>query len=180
MGEANKLLLPVDNEPLVRVCARTLLAAGLSPVIAVLGSQGDEVRQALAGLEVRCIENPRYLQGMGTSLAAGVAALPATVDTAVIALGDMPSVDPETIRALLRAGGERGIVVPEHRGRRGHPVVFDLSRYREELMALSGDRGARTILKAHPDDVARVPVDNPGVLLDLDTRQEYETWLSRD
>ena len=180
MGEAAKLLLAVGGQPLVRVCARALVDAGLAPVIAVLGSRAQEVRESLAGLPVRCIDNPRFSRGMGTSLAAGVAALPATLDAAVIALGDMPAVGSETVRVLLLARGERGITVPVYRGRRGHPVVFDLSRYREHLQALDGDRGARAILEAHPDDVARVPVDDPGVVLDLDTREEYEGWLRRE
>jgi molybdenum cofactor cytidylyltransferase len=59
-------------------------------------------------------------------------------------------------------------------------VVFDLSRYRDQLGALDGDRGARAILDAHPDDVARVPVEDSGVVLDLDTREEYRAWLSRE
>jgi molybdenum cofactor cytidylyltransferase len=59
-------------------------------------------------------------------------------------------------------------------------VVFDLVRYRKQLLALDGDRGARAILATHPDDVARVPVDDPGVVLDLDTREEYEAWVQTE
>lgn len=177
MGEANKLLLPVDGRPLVRLCAQTLLEAGLARVVVVLGEQAGRVRRALEDLPLQFVENQRFQEGMGTSLATGIRALSDSFDHAVIALGDMPAIAPDTIRALLRAGGGRGIRVPEHLGRRGHPVVFDLTRYRGELMALEGARGARDILRAHPEEVTRVPVADPGVVLDLDTKEEYEVWL---
>lgn len=177
MGESLKLLLPAGGEPLVRHAARALLDAGLSPVVAVVGYRAPEVAKALAGLPLECVTNPRFARGMGTSLAAGVGALPAAAEVAVIALGDMPAVRPDTIRTLLRDRRESGIAVPLCQGRRGHPVVFDLTRYRNQLLALDGDLGARAILAAHPEDVARVPVEDPGVLLDLDTRGEYEAWM---
>lgn len=175
--EAAKLLLPVGTEPLVRVSATVLLAAGLFPVFAVLGHRATEVALALAGLPVVCITNPRFAQGMGTSLAAGVAALPFSTISAVVALGDMPGVLPETIRTLLAARGTRGIAVPTYRGQRGHPVVFEMQRYRASLEHLEGDRGARALLATHPEEVVEVPVEDPGVALDLDTQEEYLAWL---
>lgn len=172
-----KVLLPAGGVPLVRIVATTLLDAGLSPVLAVLGFRAPEVAAALAGLPVICTTNPRFAQGMGTSLAAGVAALPSPTTSAVIALGDMPGVLPETIRALLLARGSRGIAVPTYGGQRGHPVVFEMQRYRAWLEHLGGDRGARALLVTHPEDVVEVPVEDPGVVLDLDTQEEYLAWL---
>lgn len=173
-----KLLLPIGGVAMVRVAATALLGAGLSPVLAVLGSRAAEVAAALVGLPLVCITNPRFTQGMGTSLAAGVAALPSSATSAVIALGDMPGVRPDTIRALLAARGTRGIAVPTYRGLRGHPVVFDMQRYRGSLEQWKGDRGARALLAGHPEDVVEVPVEDPGVTVDLDTQEEYLAWLS--
>jgi len=178
MGEVSKLLLPVGGEALVRVSARALVDAGLSPVVAVLGCRAAEVERALTGMPLQCITNPRFAQGMGTSLALGITALPPAATCAVVALGDMPAVHPDTIRTLLRARGPLGIAAPVYRGRRGHPVVFDLLRYRAQLGTLDGEAGARAILDAHPEDVARVPVEDPGVVLDLDTPEQYQTWLN--
>jgi len=84
----------------------------------------------------------------------------------------MPRVNADTIRAVaekLLTGA--GIVVPTYRGERGHPVAFG-SRFREELLSLSGDTGARALLKLHADQVARLDVDDPGVLQDVDTRSD--------
>ncbi len=179
MGGPEKLLLPVDGVPLVRHAASTLLDAGLSPVVVVVGSGAgaEAVGRALCGLPVRLVVNPSASEGMGTSLARGVSALPPGARTVAVALGDMPRVEPDTLRRLLegQGGTGAGIVVPTWRGRRGHPVIFDLRRYREELLALGGDVGARDVLAAHPADVLEVEAGDPGVVADVDTPEDYRT-----
>jgi molybdenum cofactor cytidylyltransferase len=177
MGGPEKLLLPVGGVPLVRRSAGTLLAAGLSPVVVVVGAGAgaEAVGRALSGLPVRLVVNPRASEGMGTSLALGVSVLPPGARAVAIALGDMPRVEPGTLRRLLEGHRETGagIVVPTWRGRRGHPVVFDLRRYREELRALGGDVGARDVLASHPADVLEVDAGDPGVVADVDTPEDY-------
>ncbi len=177
MGGPEKLLLPVGGVPLVRRSAGTLLAAGLSPVVVVVGADAgaEAVGRALSGLPVRLAVNPRASEGMGTSLALGVSVLPPGARAVAIALGDMPQVEPDTLRRLLEGQRETGagIVVPTWRGRRGHPVVFDLCRYREELRGLGGDVGAREVLAAHPADVLEVEAGDPGVVADVDTPEDY-------
>jgi molybdenum cofactor cytidylyltransferase len=70
------------------------------------------------------------------------------------------------------------MVVPVYKGRRGHPVGFDLRRYRGELSTLSADQGARSILRSHPEDVLELAVDDPGVLADIDTPEDYRVASS--
>ncbi len=175
MGGTNKLLLPVGGRPMVRRPAEALVGAGLEPVIVVLGRDADAVAEALAGLPVRQVRNPDPDEGMGGSLRRGCEALPAGADAVAVALGDLPGLRPEAVRRVVEAfrRSPRGIAVPVHRGRRGHPVVLDLGRYRAELLALGGDRGARSLLRTHPHDVLEVPVDDPGVVADVDTPEEY-------
>ncbi len=180
MGGAAKLLLPVAGRPMVRASASVLLEAGLSPVMVVLGWRAREVQDALAGLTVQVLRNPDFRRGMGSSLAAGVAALGPDVTTAVVALADMPWIRPETVRALLEARRDRGIAVPVFQGRRGHPVVFDLTRYRGALTELEGDRGARSILRRNPGDVVGLAVSDPGVLCDVDTPEDYAAVVEED
>ncbi len=177
MGGPEKLLLPVRGLPLVRHAVRTLLDAGLSPVVVVVGegAGGEAVGKALSGLPVRLVVNPRAREGMGTSLATGVSSLPPETREAAVVLGDMPRVEPETLRRLLERRRETGagIAVPTWQGRRGHPVVFDLRRYREELGALEGDEGARAVLAANRSDVLEVEAGDPGVVADVDTPEDY-------
>lgn len=176
MGGASKLLLPFRGKALVRWAGEAVRAAGLRPLVAVLGRDARAVREALGGLGFSFVENARYEEGMATSIVEGIAALGAACERAALALGDMPLVSPESIRRTVAGLEEsgKGIAVPVRAGRRGHPVAFDLRAYRAELLALSGDEGARSLLSRHPGDVLEVALDDPGILLDVDTAEEYE------
>ena len=128
---------------------------------------------------VRVVENPEHASGMASSIRAGVAASP-NATAWLIAFADMPSVAGSTVDAVAAAvaRGERGFVVPIHGGRRGHPVAL-AARYREELLGLTGDVGARAILRAHPDDVLRLAVDDPGIQEDVDTVEDLDALRGR-
>src|SRR6185436_14127765 len=101
----------------------------------------------------------------------GVAALGGKVDGAVVCLGDMPWVRAEHVEALIAAfaaGGERPICVPIHGRKRGNPVLWP-ARHFPAIAALTGDEGARSLLDAYASEICYVPVDDPGVTLDVDT-----------
>jgi molybdenum cofactor cytidylyltransferase len=168
-------LLP-DGTPIGLAALRNLRST-LSPVVAVVRPGDDELRELLASGGAVVIECAAAEHGMGHSLAAGVAHT-SGADGWVIALGDMPSIRPRTILGVaqqLEQGAE--IVVPVFAGERGHPVGFG-RRFRDELMAVTGDAGARTILRAHPQAVHRLEVDDPAVLQDLDTMEDVRRLLS--
>jgi molybdenum cofactor cytidylyltransferase len=170
MANANKLLLEIDGEALVRRAARPLCSAGLEPVIVVTGHQAEAVEEALAGLPVTAVRNPDAGAGMGASLACGARALPVDLDAVLVALGDMPDLAPRHIAALLdefdpEAGA--AILRPRFEGRPGHPVLF-AAAYFDELATLSGDEGARAVIAAHPEAFRAVAVDDPAVCRDLD------------
>lgn len=190
MGNRNKLLLEIDGTPMVRRVVETALAAGLDPVVVVVGYRGDEVRQTLAGLPVTCAENQRPEAGLSSSLRTGIDAIAgagrnrtnaAAVEGAVVLLGDMPWVEARHISALLdefdpTAGFS--ICVPVHEGRRGNPVLWD-ARFFSEMAALDGDVGARALLERHAAVVHEVPVDDAGVLRDVDTPDEHAAAAAR-
>jgi len=174
-GRRNKLLarLP-DGQTLVTASARALCSA-LEHVAVVVPSRGTLIEAALSDLPVRLIRNARAKEGMGASIAVGIAALEAEFPKAtgwLIALGDMPFVMPRTIRSIAdaigRAGAER-IVAPIYRGRRGHPVGFDHG-LTASLMKLEGDIGASTLMKTHA--VGLIESEDPGVVHDIDTRED--------
>ncbi len=170
MGALNKLLAPVAGEPLVRHTVRAVLASQARPVTVVLGHAADEVRTALAGLDVTCVDNPDHAQGMSTSLRTGLAALPPDVDAALVCLGDMPWVSAAAVDRLIAAyspADGRHVCVPTHAGTRGNPVLW-ARRHFDELQGVSGDAGARTILARLGDAVCEVPVEDDGVLRDVD------------
>ncbi|TCT04647.1 NTP transferase domain-containing protein [Aquabacter spiritensis] len=171
MGGPNKLLAEIGGRPVVRRVAEAALASRAEPVIVVTGHEGAEVVRALGGLDVIPIANPNYAQGLATSLAAGIAAVPEGAAGALVMLGDMPLLEAETIDRLIAAFSPvegRLIVVPVAGGRRGNPVLWS-RRFFAALSALEGDIGARALIAAHAEAVFEVEVAGEGTHLDVDT-----------
>ena len=171
MGGPNKLLAEINGRPLVRIAAEEALKSQARPVIVVTGHQRERVEAALAGLDVVLAHNPDFADGLSTSLKAGIAAVPADADGAIVRLGDMPQVDAKLIDRLLSAfDPEEGalVVVPTIDGKRGNPVVWS-RRFFPELAALDGDTGARHLIASYPEAVTEVPLTGNAALVDVDT-----------
>ena len=176
MGGPNKLLAELSGRKLVRIVTEQALASKARGVIVVTGHQADLVEQALQGLEVKFVRNPDFAGGLAGSVKAGVAAVPADADGAVICLGDMPMIDAHLIDRLIEAfAPDRGnlIAVPVCDHRRGNPVLWS-RRFFDELMTLDGDIGARHLIARHNEAVAEVTVEGNGAFLDIDTPQALE------
>ncbi len=175
MGAVNKMLAEIGGKPLVRIAAEQALASRAKPVIVVTGHEREKVEQALNGLNVRFVHNPDYADGLAGSVKTGIAAVPKESDGAIVCLGDMPQVDSGLIDKLLAAfDPERGalIVVPSIDGRRGNPVVWS-RRFFSELMAITGDIGARHLIGQYAEAVSEVPVAGEAALTDVDTPESF-------
>lgn len=172
MGDANKLLQELDGEALVRHAARTAVACGARPVIAVTGHMADRVARALDDLDVGIALNPDFADGLSTSLRQGIEALPDNIDGVLVLLGDMPRIKPELLKRMIAAFNPeagRSIVVSVFDGKRGNPVLF-ARQYFNELKSVPGDIGARHIIAFHEGAVAEVVAD-ASVFIDVDTPQ---------
>jgi molybdenum cofactor cytidylyltransferase len=173
MGGSNKLIAEIGGKPLVRIAAEQALASRAKPVIVVTGHQREQVEAALAGLPVKLVHNPDFAEGLGTSVRAGIAAVPASADGAVICLGDMPQVDAELINRLIAAfAPDQGAlaVIPTLNGKRGNPVLWS-RRFFPDLMAIEGDVGARNLIGRYGEAVIEVPVTGKAALTDIDTQE---------
>jgi molybdenum cofactor cytidylyltransferase len=167
----DKLLHPLaDGVAIGAHAARNLVAAGL-PVVAVV-KQGDfplaDMLEQEGCFVTVCADAVR---GMGASLAHGVAQRRGAGGW-IIALADMPLIKSATIAAIahaLEAGGE--LVAPAYKGQRGHPVGLG-KRFGAQLLTLGGDAGARDIIAAHKDELVLIECDDPGVLQDIDRRED--------
>jgi molybdenum cofactor cytidylyltransferase len=171
MGGPNKLLAEITGRPLVRIAVEEALGSRASPVIVVTGHQRERVEAALAGLPVKFVHNPDFAEGLGTSLKAGIMALPAQADGVIVCLGDMPHVDAALIDRLTAAfDPDKGalIVVPTIDGKRGNPVVW-ARRFFPDLTAVEGDVGARYLIGRYPEAVVEVPLTGNAALTDIDT-----------
>jgi molybdenum cofactor cytidylyltransferase len=155
----------------VRIAVEEALGSRARPVIVVTGHQRERVEAALKGLAVTLVHNPDYAHGLSTSLKAGIAAVPADVDGAIVCLGDMPQVDAALMDRLIAAlDPERGalVAVPSIEGKRGNPVVWS-RRFFSDLATLDGDIGARHLIASYPEAVTEVPLSDRAALVDVDT-----------
>ena len=171
MGAVNKMLAEIGGKPLVRIAAGQAVASHAHPVIVVTGHEREKVEAALKGLPVRFVHNADYAEGLGTSLKAGIAAVPEETDAVIVCLGDMPQVDAALINRLIAAfDPERGalVVIPTIAGKRGNPVLWS-RRFFPDLMAVEGDIGARHLIGGYAEAVAEVPVEDAAALTDIDT-----------
>jgi molybdenum cofactor cytidylyltransferase len=171
MGGPNKLLEEINGRPLVRIATEQLIASQAKPIIVVTGHQHERVERALSGLPVTFVHNADFAEGLSTSLKAGINAVPAEADGAVVTLGDMPQVSAKLIDRLITAfDPERGalVVVPTFDGKRGNPVLWS-RRFFSDLMTIDGDVGARHLIGSYPEAVTEVPVEDAAALTDVDT-----------
>lgn len=172
MAPRNKLLEHVEGKPIVTRVADIARASGADPVIVVTGFEASRVTAALAGLKVTIMHNAAFEAGLSSSLRAGLDALPYDSDGALILLGDMPGIEVSVLDALIAVfTGPDAICVPVHQGQMGNPVLWG-SSYFAEMMALTGDVGAKQLIARHLHRVIEVAVGSPGIFADVDTPDE--------
>jgi molybdenum cofactor cytidylyltransferase len=173
MGEP-KQLLPLNGRPLLEHTLANLRNVKLNEIVVVLGCDADAVWKRVDLHGIKVVENKNYEKGMGNSLGIGVSALAEATDGALIVLADQPFVRPETYEWLIDQyrQSDAEIVIPTYRGFRGNPVLLDRSVF-PEVMALSGDVGCRAIFGDHSSGIAKVAVDDIGIVLDIDTKDDF-------
>ncbi len=180
MAPANKLFVEIDGLSLLDRAVEAATGSTCVDTVVVIGNEAARARAGLAGRKVRIVENKDFAQGLATSLRAGIAAVPADCDAAVVLLGDMPQVTAQHVNRLLAAyapGEGRSICVATRVGKRGNPVLWSRS-YFDEMLALDGDQGARALIRRHEDAVCEVEMDDDGVLLDLDTPEALAAFVA--
>ena len=178
-GAANKLLARVDGEALVRRVARRVIEAKPACVLVVTGHEAEAINAALAGLDLQFIHNPRHLDGLGGSLAVGIAGLSGSFDGALVCLGDMPDTEPALIARMFAAfavSDARSIIVPVAAdGRQGNPVLWPADLF-PELAGLSGDEGAKRLIRAHQGRVVKIDAGEARTFQDIDTPEELAKY----
>jgi len=174
MGRDNKLLLKVDDKPMISHAVDAMLAsAGVDRVVVVTGHEADAVRAALSDRNVTFAHNPDYADGLSTSLAAGLDVLPPETRGVIIGLGDMPRIRSSAIDRLIAAFNpeeNRAICVPTVEGKRGNPVLFSVE-FLDAMRGVEGDVGARHLIGAHNDRVCEVEMADDAALIDVDTKE---------
>lgn len=159
---------------MLQIVIDTVRKTEVNNVIVVLGAGSSKVRREVDLGREKVVVNSAYGGGMSTSVRVGLSEA-LNADAALIVLGDQPFVAPETLDALIHSYRRSGspIVVPVYHGRRGNPVLFD-RRFFREIMQVTGDAGAKAVVQAHPSEVLELPVDDEGVVIDIDSPSDYD------
>lgn len=168
-----KPLLQAGGRTFVAGLVRTLLGAGVHPVVVVIRPGADEIASEILASGATPVVNPAPEQGQLSSLLAGLDAVQGLEPVAVlVTLVDVPAIRPDTITALLGrlSGSPAAILRATYRGRHGHPVVFRRSVF-DPLRRADPTAGAKAVLRTHP--VEDVRVEDPGVVDDIDTPEDY-------
>ena len=177
-----------DGRTLAERAADLALAADAGNtrvVVVVTGYQAEAVDDALGGRNVDAVYNRRWAEGQGTSVAAGIAALPPDTGAALVLLVDHPTLPLSVLDGLIAAarvelknGCDDFIIFPTYDGRRGNPVIFGRAFF-AELRRLEGDVGGRAIVAAHKEAIRAVAVDTPAIFDDADTPETFAALLAR-
>ncbi|MGH9316994.1 MAG: nucleotidyltransferase family protein [Thermoanaerobaculia bacterium] len=173
MGQ-NKLFFRLDGESILRRAVNRAFAAGLDPVVVVLGHEADRACAELSGLACQPVFNPEYAMGINRSLRSGIAAVPAEAAAAVVLLADMPLVTARMIATLIERYRETTapLVVSDYGGVHAPPMLYDRSLF-AELGAMEGEGCGKQVVKRHLSE--SVAVSWPAAALtDLDAPGDYE------
>jgi len=178
MGEKNKLHLPIDGVPLLRRSLETLLASNIDEVVVVLGHDHQSTRALVDDLPLQLVYNQAHSSGQMTSVHCGLASLKDRYDGVIIALGDQPALSVADINYLIdayhnRSSGE--VIVPTYTGERGNPIIIS-DNCRADILAGTRNLGCRRFIEKNPELICKVEMPNPGVVIDLDTPQQYEDY----
>jgi len=172
-----KQLLALGHKPVIRHCIDNIIAAGIQQIVVVLGAESNGTAAALQGLSVTIVVNEKTGSEMAESVRIGLRALEGPSSGVLICLGDHPLASAETMRAVALTHRESpdDIIIPAYNGRRGHPSLFP-SPLLDEIFS-SGT--LRNIIDKHSRKVRIIEVPDEGVILDMDTREDYENMVKR-
>ncbi|MFJ2114279.1 NTP transferase domain-containing protein [Streptomyces sp. NPDC087850] len=174
LGGRPKALLAHRGRPLVEHAARALREGGCGPVHVVLGAAAREVRDRAELPGCALVDNPRWAEGMGSSLRAGLASLSGTgARAALVLLVDQPGIGAAAVARVVAAyRTPDSLVAASYGGERGHPVLFGAARWADVAAAARGDRGARGYLGAHGSEIVLVECGDVARAYDIDTEED--------
>jgi molybdenum cofactor cytidylyltransferase len=176
-----KLVLPFHGKPMIAAVVDQLLNSPVDEIVVVTSDRDNSMAAALAGRDVRIAVNKDRNSEMLQSVRCGLTAASSDSEAVIVALGDQPTITSNVVRDLLRAYHSTGhrIVVPSYAGKRGHPLLIS-TQHRDEILNCHDQLGLRALLAAHPQDVFELPVNDAGVLEDVDIPDDYQRVLGRE
>lgn len=169
-----KMLLPFNGRTMIELVIDNVTNSDVENTMIVLGAYKEELLELIRKTAVKYCYNDDYKDGMLSSVKCGFRNLPETFETVLVFQGDQPLITPKVINTVIEAyrSADKGIVIPVYDKKRGHPLLI-ARKFRDEIEKLDIREGLRSLANKFPDDVLEVETDNPGILRDFDTYEEY-------
>jgi len=169
-----KMLLDFGGKSMIERVIDNVICPEIENVLVVLGAYSDEIKKRLEKQPVMFCYNDNYKEGMLTSVQYGIRSLPPYTEAVLVFQGDQPFIKNEIIVELVKAYrfSGKGIIMPVHDGKRGHPLLID-KKYFGIVDTLNSSDGLRSLSGLYPEDVLTVATEEPGILRDFDTIEEY-------
>jgi len=173
MGQP-KLLLPYGEKTVIENVFAIVKESKLDRSLVVVRPEDKIIPELARGFGFEIAINPEPGRGMLSSIIVGLESIPEEAEAVVLVLGDQPAIRASAIDLLIVAYRlkEKGIILPVFQGRRGHPILFDL-KYRAKIKTLKPEIGLRQLMQQHPEDILEIPMNEPGLVSDLDTPEDY-------
>ncbi len=176
----NKILAEIRGVPIIVRLVKEALRSKVDEVLVVTGHDAAKVEAALSGLTCRIVRNEEYLEGQSSSLKKGVREASHSTDAVMILPGDVALVRRVEIDKVVEVYGKnrKPIVVASHKGRLGHPILFDRSLIPEILRTSEKGEGLKEVVNRHRKEILKVEAGSNRVLVDVDTKADYEKYMS--
>ncbi|HEV8342345.1 MAG TPA: nucleotidyltransferase family protein [Candidatus Binatia bacterium] len=178
-----KALLGIDGKTFIEAIVSSLRETRVGKILVVLGHNAEQLRPKVEPLGVTVVVNPDYKKGQLSSLIAAVRSLEtgtAGVEAILIHLVDHPCINPSVVNEMIDRfyASKKLIIIPTYKGKRGHPVLLS-SRLFPELLSAPVAQGAKVVVRGHPEDTLELATEDEGVIIDVDTPEEYRKHLGR-
>lgn len=171
---SSKMLLMFNGRTMIENVIENVSGSEIINILVVLGSDREILTEVVRKFNVKHCFNDNYIEGMLSSVQCGFRNLPSDFEAVMIFQGDQPLITPKTINKVIEAYRltGKGIVIPVYKKKRGHPLLIN-RKYSKEIKKLDAHEGLRSLAYRFPEDVMEVETDDPGILRDFDTYEEY-------
>lgn len=175
----NKLLLKLGGETLIERVVKTVKGSSADEVIVVLGHEAEKVREQLVKLDCKLVVNENYMRGQSESVKVGLAAVASSAEAVMILPADVALIDAESINSVIdeHRKSKSHIVIASHKHQSGHPILLDRALFQEVSQIDESALGLKAVINRHRSEVKYVEVGTENVLIDIDTREEFDKYF---
>ena len=175
----NKLLLKIDGETLIEHIMKAAKESSAEEVIVVLGYEAQKIREKLAKLGCKLAVNENYMKGQSGSVKVGLSAVSSNAEAVMILPADVGLIDPESINRVVEEyrKSKNRIVIASHQQQSGHPILIDRTLFPEVTKIDEDSFGLKAVINRHRAEIKYVEVGTENVLIDIDTREEFDKYF---